>query len=1033
MSDGRTRAEVRLVGHWRQLRAAVILAVFLLLLQWPMRHAVQAGDPTWPLRLDLRSSGPACEVPARLSLMVDLALIYTYLVAAWRVHGYLGLLRPVRRTARRLGLAGAVLVTVAGVVDVAENAVLWQRFGSPAGGGVCPSLQVGLLSPALWVLWTGGVVLAVAAVAVARPNRPGLPGRPGLGRPNWLSRLGRQATKRSDPGAQAREESAEAVRRAGAAAGPDLTRHDRTRQIICCSGGGIRSAAFSLGALQVLNERGEYQRSSTVIGVSGGGYIAAAFHILRRSLTGAPGEKLPYAMGTPELARLRRHTHYMLPSLAVGARAIMSLLYGVVVNLVLIGIALRGIAWVLGWAIAETSVVSGLGTALARTNFGHLPAWYWLAALGPLGIVIALFLAEVMVDRFRVPPNWLRREGRALARILTLPGLLSPALLLGIPLVLAWANNFGHESSGRSGLAEGLAGTASGVAGVAAVSANSAVDSQFGFATLAALGAAFIALARSAWKGMQSLGSDTTGGLRDKVLTWLRTKLVPWAGSALLLMAVLVVLLRWTAGYAASEEWRSRWWVAALCVGALVLIRVFTDATRTSLHPYYRERLAIAYLVGRATSDREAESAYSKPLPYSEYARATDGGPRLVIVASANAADTDFIPPDRGCVPFVFDPDRSGLAGDVTLPTEGLEPTASYELRADHRRRDVTVPGAVAISGAAFSPLTGRNNATTRPMRLLFAVVNARLGVWLPNPYWGTTSPAAALARRCELIAGRRAETGPRGGLVARFVDACAYVASIADKPGAHQLFREAFGRTSLYDRRLYVTDGGHYDNLGLVEALRRRPGRLIVIDASNDLEDTFAAVGSAIASARMDLGVDVRIDLRPLQRKGGERIGRGWARGTATYPEGGTAEILIVKAVLAGNLPWDLETYAAEHPDFPRRSTGDQLYGEFDFEAYRALGETLTREMLDRVQHTNKVPVGDAAAGGGRGPERATVPVVGAFAPPREPAPEDAAPEPTAPAEPAPASATPAAPATPASPATPAAPAGAGTGDPSS
>jgi hypothetical protein len=344
----------------------------------------------------------------------------------------------------------------------------------------------------------------------------------------------------------------------------------------------------------------------------------------------------------------------------------------------------------------------------------------------------------------------------------------------------------------------------------------------------------------------------------------------------------------------------------------------------------------------------------------------------------------------------VFDPDRSGLAGDVSLPTEGLEPTASYELRADHRRRDVTVPGAVAISGAAFSPLTGRNNASTRPMRLLFAVVNARLGVWLPNPYWGATSPAAALARRCELFAGRRAETGSGSGLVGRFVRGCAYVASLADKPGAHQLFREAFGRTSLYDRRLYVTDGGHYDNLGLVEALRRRPGRVILIDASNDLEDTFAAVGSAIASARMDLDVDINVDLRPLQRKGGERIGRGWARGTATYPEGGTAEILIVKAVLAGNLSWDLETYAAEHPDFPRRSTGDQLYGEFDFEAYRALGATLTREMLDRVQHTNKVPAGEPSqAGGGRDPEWTTAPVAGTPDSGRETVPEEvAAPE---------------------------------------
>lgn len=139
------------------------------------------------------------------------------------------------------------------------------------------------------------------------------------------------------------------------------------------------------------------------------------------------------------------------------------------------------------------------------------------------------------------------------------------------------------------------------------------------------------------------------------------------------------------------------------------------------------------------------------------------------------------------------------------------------------------------------------------------------------------------------------------------------------------------------------------------------------MIDASNDVEDSFAAVGSAIASARMDLGVDVNLDLRTLQRHGGERIGRGWARGRATYPEGGTADILLVKAVLAGDLCWDLETYALEHPDFPRHTTGDQLYGEFDFEAYRALGETLTRDLLHQVERerAHGVPAGDVPAAG--------------------------------------------------------------------
>jgi hypothetical protein len=44
----------------------------------------------------------------------------------------------------------------------------------------------------------------------------------------------------------------------------------------------------------------------------------------------------------------------------------------------------------------------------------------------------------------------------------------------------------------------------------------------------------------------------------------------------------------------------------------------------------------------------------------------------------------------------------------------------------------------------------------------------------------------------------------------------------VIDKPGPYRLLHEAVGSPSMYERRIYVTDGGHYDNLGLVEALRR-------------------------------------------------------------------------------------------------------------------------------------------------------------------------------------------------------------------
>ncbi len=176
------------------------------------------------------------------------------------------------------------------------------------------------------------------------------------------------------------------------------------------------------------------------------------------------------------------------------------------------------------------------------------------------------------------------------------------------------------------------------------------------------------------------------------------------------------------------------------------------------------------------------------------------------------------------------------------------------------------------------------------------------------------------------------------------------YVGSVIDKPGPYRLLHEAVGSPSVYERRIYVTDGGHYDNLGLVEALRRTPAQVIV----NDAEDRFTALAEAIATARMDHGIQIEIDPAPMVRGSKPRADRPWTYGIATHPlkdgeeKPHKTEIFFVKAVLAGHLGWDLEQYAVEHSDFPRRTTGDQFYDEWDFEAYRALGYALTQSLTD-------------------------------------------------------------------------------------
>jgi hypothetical protein len=875
-SEGTTGdATIEEIGRRRTFVRTVSLAVVLLIVQQPMLAAVRGNA----------GSIADCAVPGRLSLLVDGAFITAYVYSAYRAFKYVRFLHRPGWTG--VSLAGARLVWLAGLLDVVENVLLWRDLG--ASTGACPGLSTGWLTWLMRALWVAGVLVLAVCVLLT-------------------SRYGQRRLLKKDPG------PAPVTFKGLPDAGPDAG-----RLVICCSGGGIRSASFCLGALQLLRERGLYDKASTVIGVSGGGYMAAAFHVLRRNCLD------PFAPGSPELSRLRRQTRYLLQGGRAMFRAALSVLFGLVVNLLLIGIMLRAVAWVLGWFLADQRVVTAVDGEIAVDLRPDGSWWFLGLSLGLLVVGAGMFMLEKIWDRWARMPDRVRSTLTGIGGWSLVAGTPIALLLLGVPGGLYLLGQLSDTGAGtQSSLPKELLAL---------------VDpTKQGAASFTALVIALLSLGRTVWNGLSAESADPArSGLRSRLRAFARTKLAPWLGTAILLLAAVVVLLRWTGGYAIDPAYQRDWSVAGVLVGIAVAIKLLTDANRTSLHPFYRERLSRAFLVTRQENGAAVSLDYSLRLRYSEWARPREAGPQLVVAAVANVADADFVPSQRGCVPFVFDPERIGIIGDRSLPDGGRRETADYEREADVLKREVTVPAAMAISGAAVSPLTGRVNSRTRPVRLLLAVLNARLGVWLPNPYWNNRADGPSFPE-------------PTGWWrrVSR------YVGSVIDKPGPYRLLREAIGSPSMYDRRIYVTDGGHYDNLGLVEALRRVPAQVIVIDASNDPEDRFNALGEAIATARMDHGIRIDLDPAPMLRGDKPRADRAWAYGIATHPlkEGQTApyktEIFFLKAVLAGHLGWSLEQYATSHADFPRRSTGDQFYDEWDFEAYRDLGYVLAEALLD-------------------------------------------------------------------------------------
>jgi hypothetical protein len=165
-------------------------------------------------------------------------------------------------------------------------------------------------------------------------------------------------------------------------------------------------------------------------------------------------------------------------------------------------------------------------------------------------------------------------------------------------------------------------------------------------------------------------------------------------------------------------------------------------------------------------------------------------------------------------------------------------------------------------------------------------------------------------------------------------------------QPALGLLWTMAAGRLSYRDTWMYVTDGGHYDNLGLVEALHRGADRIVVLDASGDKADTWFTLGGAIALARADAGVDIKLDPATMSKPGLDhgQVVRPWAYGTFTRanPEDGLpwqGRIWVCKLGWWDGAPWDVLAYARSHPTFPCDSTVEQLYDAKEFEAYHQLG----------------------------------------------------------------------------------------------
>jgi hypothetical protein len=383
-------------------------------------------------------------------------------------------------------------------------------------------------------------------------------------------------------------------------------------------------------------------------------------------------------------------------------------------------------------------------------------------------------------------------------------------------------------------------------------------------------------------------------------------------------------------------------WIVAGVAGALIVLGLvmawFINTNRFSLHAMYRNRLIRAYL-GASNTDRHANPftgfddsdnlQLHELWPRSSGAPAGAPAPRRRLLHVVNMAlnlvhGERLAWQERKAHTFTASALHAGslMVGYRRTRAGAGGPRAHYG-----GTEGMSLGTAVTISGAAASPNMGYHSSPL--VTFLLTLFNVRLGWWLGNP-------------------------GVRG-------DHTFYLASprVAVRP----IVAEAFGLTGSTGPYVYLSDGGHFENLGLYEMVLRRCHFIVVSDASCDEGGVFQDLGSAVRKIRADMGVPIDfeggIGILPRSADPAKRASSlYWALGRIRYsiadppaapvrdPGARDGWLLYVKPAFCGTEPPDVCEYAMAHDRFPHEPTTDQFFSESQFESYRMLGSHVMQQM---------------------------------------------------------------------------------------
>jgi hypothetical protein len=754
---------------------------------------------------------------------------------------------------------------------------------------------------------------------------------------------------------------------------PYAVRVPRDLAGLALSGGGIRSATFNLGLLQGLADRDVLRHFDYLSTVSGGGYVGG-FWSAWRARHGANATASAPSMAVPETERpaaaariegssavplrpavpfptettahdelvraepepvrhLREFSRFLAPRWGLFELETWQFFGGAVTAMlptIFVGLS---ILTILVWYMLIISGEAVGGLDLAAQSIPYLG---WIRHVDLTMLIVGAAMMVVLVVYERQTGTIERRPGEPYYFGLYV---IASFLAAGIALTIVWQivggfpnweyfevfPGFGgaHELRLRfSAPALGWLSAMAVLIVLRTIPSRWITDPRQGFYRTSIdrviarlLGLAFFWLAMmtfvlgsyAVWRAAQSLvWTAGAGGMATLLYSWIQRLLAREPNRAkngflgkvlqryalpLLALVALIAFALAAACLVYSDIGQHSYLSLLIALGIVVVAAFLYNPNEIGMHALYRTRLARSYLgasnpkAPRAADNRQSTQRPDDDILMSDLPRRP---PLHLVCCTANDLAGNHL----------ANLSRGGRS--AALSPFGITLGNRYQ-RWQDATAQVSLASAMTASAAAFNSNMGSVSMDVGPAAaFLLAAFDLRLG------YWYRFSPSKWL----------------------RLV------------PGLDFLF-EMFGRTTSGpdSQSIHLSDGGHFENLGLYELLRRRCKYIVVSDCGADPEVNFDDVGNALRRAREDFGVEIEVDLGVLKPDEKRYSRQHVAVGDILYPDGDRGILLLFKPTLVGDEPGDVLQYKSRNDQFPHESTGDQFYDEKQWESYRRLG----------------------------------------------------------------------------------------------